>query len=369
MKNIALYIHIPFCSQKCFYCSFVIAVGQLHRMDEYCDSLILEMKKYQGKKISSIYFGGGTPSLLDDKNLEKIFSAMHKIFFIDENIEISFEVNPKDLKVANLPAIKKSGINRVSLGAQTFNDDFLKYLGRGHAANDIKETFHILENAGITNISLDLMFGFPQQTSPQIQHDIQIMTALNPKHISLYALTIEENSKFFVKNIQLNESEQQAEHYNLVVQSMNKAGFQQYEVSNFARPGFESKHNLNYWQGGDYIGLGVGAHSYVEGRRFSNISKIQDYIGKTQQGQSVEQESFVLDSNEQMMDMLLFGLRMNEGVDLEKIELKHKNRFDQRIHQKLVEFEQGGFIISQNRHIKVTDKGRLVLDELCARLI
>jgi oxygen-independent coproporphyrinogen-3 oxidase len=369
MQNNTLYIHLPFCSQKCFYCSFVIAVGQLHRMDEYCDALILEMKKYQGKFIKSIYFGGGTPSLIDQKNLQKIIKSIHENFSVEKNAEISFEVNPKDLKVENIPAIKEFGINRVSLGAQTFDDGYLKYLGRGHASNDIKDTFQILQNAGIKNISMDLMFGFPHQTSAQIKNDIQIMTALNPKHISLYALTIEENSKFFVKNIQLNESEQQGEHYNLVVTSMNKAGFHQYEVSNFARPGFESKHNLNYWQGGDYIGLGVGAHSYVEGRRFSNISKLQDYISKIQQGQSVEQDSVTLDSYEQMMDMLLFGLRMNEGVSLEKIQSKHKNVFHQSVKQKLSEFEQGGFIIAQNNHIKVTDQGRLVLDELCAQLI
>lgn len=365
----SLYIHIPFCERKCFYCSFVVSVGQKERMNDYCASIILEMQKYKNKRIQSIYLGGGTPSLLNQSNLENLTAAIYKNFLVDEAAEFTMEANPRDLDKQKLQTIRKVGVNRLSIGAQTFHDRHLKYLGRIHDSKDIFDTLNLVRSASFSNVSLDLIFGLPGQTTEEIEDDLQSIIGLKPQHVSLYSLTIEKNSRFFVKDVELHDSQLQAEHYQLVVNAMNASGLKQYEVSNFAQSGYESKHNSNYWLDGEYIGLGIGAHSYVGGRRFWNISKLHDYIAKAKLGESVEEGSQMLAVNERMMDALLFGLRMNRGVNLADIERKYGQSFDTEVRRKLHEFHQGGWIILDDHHCRASDSGRAVLDELAARLI
>lgn len=369
MKNCGLYIHIPFCEQKCFYCSFVIAVGQEHRMEEYAESLCAEMLVYQGVDIQTVYLGGGTPGFLKPEQLKKIFDCIHRHFSLHPQVEITLEANPQDLDSMKAKTIFDLGVNRLSIGAQSFHDDKLRYLGRKHTARNIQDAFDRARKAGIQNINLDLMYGFPNQTMSELEKDVNAITSLGAEHISLYTLTIEHNSRFFTKNLQLPDSEIQVEQYAFVKEFMEKKGYGQYEISNFSRKGFESRHNLNYWRGGEYIGLGIAAHSYIDGKRGWNISKLPDYIKRLKNGQSPQEESKRLSVLEQFMDAFLFGLRMNEGVDVEKLEKRFNVQLDEARKNILHQMLEHRLIVQDESWLRVTDQGRLVLDEICARLI
>jgi len=282
----SLYIHIPFCQKKCFYCSFVVSVGQEHQIDEYIDGLENEALNYRNTEIDTIYFGGGTPSYLNNAQLQRLINFIFKIFNINKNCECTIEINPEafDLKKAKL--LKSLGINRVSLGVQSFNDQVLKYLGRCHDSKTAINAYDVLRKAGFNNISIDLMYSFPNQTLSQIEQDVKAVTKLQCEHISLYSLMIEENSRFYTQKVHLNNDDQSAEYFKFVIGSLETNNFHQYEISNFAKPKKESIHNLNYWQGGDYIGLGIGAHSHQEGKRAWNVSKLSDYFMRIKNNES-----------------------------------------------------------------------------------
>jgi putative oxygen-independent coproporphyrinogen III oxidase len=365
--DMSLYVHIPFCERKCFYCSFVIAVGQTHRMDEYLTSIEQEMARYKGKTIRTIYIGGGTPSFLSTEQIDYLFSAIRRNFFIHPDTEITMEANPKDLDRDKLKQIREHGINRISVGVQTMNDARLSYLGRNHNSDDVVSTVHLVQEY-IPNLSLDLMYGFPQQTIEDIKQDIHAITRFNSEHLSLYTLTIEPNSRFFTQHVKLDD-EQLADQYCFVIDQLHKKGYEQYEVSNFAKKGFASKHNLNYWQGGDYIGIGVGAHSYVGGRRFWNVDKFSDYLKRMRDEGMAEAGDKILSTYDQFMDAFLFGLRMNAGIDLERLQRRFDCVLDEQRQNTLKQLEEAHFLRRDQQKIKVTDEGRIVLDELCSRLV
>lgn len=369
MKNRGLYIHIPFCEQKCFYCSFVIAVGQEHRMEEYVECVCAEMPAYRGMDIQTVYVGGGTPGFLKPEQLKKVFDGIHRHFSVHPRAEVTLEANPQDLDSTKANIIFDLGVNRLSIGAQSFHDDKLKYLGRKHTAQNVVEAFDQARKAGIKNINLDLMYGFPDQTMDELEKDVATITSLGAEHISLYTLTIENNSRFFTKNLQLPDSEIQVEQYAFVKEFMEKKGYGQYEVSNFSRKGFASRHNLNYWRGGEYIGLGIAAHSYIDGKRGWNISRLPEYMKRLKDGQSPQEESRHLSVTEQFMDAFLFGLRMNEGVDVEKLEKRFNVQLDDARKSVLHQMSEHHLIVKNESLWKVTDRGRLVLDEICARLV
>lgn len=369
MKNCGLYIHIPFCEQKCFYCSFVIAVGQEHRMEEYVECVCAEMLVYRGVDIQTVYVGGGTPGFLKAEQLKKIFDRVQYNFSLHSQAEVTLEANPQDLDSKKVKIIVDLGIHRLSMGAQSFHDDKLRYLGRKHTAQTILDAFDRARKAGFKNINLDLMYGFPNQTMSELEKDVRAITSLGAEHISLYTLTIEHNSRFFTKNLQLPESDIQVEQYTFVKEFMENKGYEQYEVSNFSKKGFESKHNLNYWRGGEYIGLGIAAHSYMNGKRFWNISKLPEYIQRLKNSQSPQEESKSLSVSEQFMDAFLFGLRMNEGVNVEKLEKRFDFQLDEARRGVLHQMVEHHLMIKDESLLRVTDQGRLVLDEICARLV
>ncbi len=369
LMNCGLYIHIPFCEQKCFYCSFVIAVGQEHRMKEYVDSLCVEMLAHRGIKMQTVYIGGGTPGFLASEQLKILFESIRKNFSLDKSVEITLEANPQDLDDQKTQCIFDLGVNRLSIGAQSFHDGRLQYLGRKHSAAMIIDAYHQARKIGFRNINLDLMYGFPHQTMIELEKDVQAITSLEAEHISLYTLTIEPNSRFFTKNLSLPESEIQVEQYVRVKELMNIKGYMQYEVSNFSKKGYESKHNLNYWKGGNYLGIGIAAHSYMNGKRFWNISKLSEYIQRLKQNQSSQEAFQNLSSSERFLDALLFGLRMNEGVNLNELEKKFNSQLDESRKNMLLQMVEHRLIEADDPWLRVTDQGRLVLDEICARLI
>ena len=365
----SLYIHIPFCEQKCFYCSFVVSIGQEHRIDTYIDCLEREAWHHQGETLKSIYIGGGTPTLISEQQLCKIFQIIHKSFKFSSDVEWTIEANPEGLKLSKLKYLKSEGVNRISLGVQSLNDNYLKYLGRNHDSSTAIYAYDQIRKAGFNNVNVDLMFSFPEQTMEELNTDVATLTQLGSEHVSLYTLTIEKNSKFYAQNIQLQDDRYQAQQYQFVCDALGEKGFQQYEISNFSKPNKISEHNLNYWLGGTYIGLGIGAHSHIGSKRSWNVSKLSEYITRLQKGLSVEEGSEELTSSNKMKEVVLFGLRMNRGVNIKQVTERFGCFLDGEQQKKINQFIKDGFFIKERDIIKVSAKGRLVLDELCVQLV
>lgn len=365
---ISLYIHIPFCEQKCFYCSFVVSVGQRHRVDDYLDCLSLEAKRYKGTECASVFLGGGTPSYLDADQLKRLFKIVEENFSVRPDAEYTIEANPESLDAAKLEALRSCGINRISLGVQSFHPHYLKYLGRNHDQFKARDTYHAIRDAGFTNVSLDLMFGFPKQTFEEIEQDVEMLTTLKSDHVSLYMLNLEENSRFYAQKIQLPDDDLQAKQYAMVLAGLERVGYRQYEISNFAKPGKESRHNLNYWQGGEYIGLGVGAHSYKDGKLFWNVSRLNVYMEKIRGSGFALDGSQQLDARGQLKQAVLIGLRMNRGVRVDAIQRVLHCSLSEEEQEGIEHFIRHGFFIREDGYLKATEKGRLVLDELCSKL-
>jgi oxygen-independent coproporphyrinogen-3 oxidase len=361
MIDHSLYIHIPFCSRKCLFCSFVIAVGQEHRREEYIYALACEMKRYEGKNIRTIYFGGGTPSMLDENHFDVLMEAIRKNFSFQHEIEITIEANPESINLKKMKFLRSQGFNRISLGVQSMNDRCLKFLGRNHDSSMAQKSYQVLREAGFENINLDLMYAFPGQSKEELESDIRAIASLGSEHLSLYTLTIEPNSRFFATQMKLDDDEKLAAHYLMIGRMLDAYGFRQYEVSNFAKPGFESKHNKNYWLGHPYIGLGVGAHGFSGQRRYWNTSNLQEYIQKSSRGEEVIAGFEDLTEEQRVMERVLFGLRMNEGIQWGIIPQSKQAQIHLWI--------KDGFLLLESNVLKTTDQGRLVLDELSSRLI
>lgn len=368
-KDPSLYIHIPFCQNKCYYCSFVVSIGQEQRVDAYLDGLALEAREFQGTKVETVYIGGGTPTFLNLQQLQKLISTIRTNFQFSENTEFTIEANPEGIDPAKADLLLELGINRVSLGVQSLNDKYLKVLGRCHDSAAALNAFDHLKAAGFDNINLDLMYSFPGQTESEIISDVKGITQLGSEHLSIYTLTIEKNSRFYAQKVLSQDDQSQAAQYTLVTKQLEVAGFRQYEVSNFAKPGKESQHNLNYWTGGNYIGLGIGAHSHHDGTRSWNILKLIPYIEKIHRGERVQENREDLDIQQRFLETFLIGLRMNEGVDLIRLEKQYNCKLTDEKVFLINDFIKNGFFIREGTRLKASDYGRLVLDELAVRLI
>lgn len=363
----ALYIHIPFCEKKCFYCSFVVSIAQENRMDSYLESVRQELMRYQAKPAGSVYIGGGTPSMLPEAGLEKLI-GMIKNYGVHSGAEWTIELNPESVDRKKIKLLKDGGVNRFSLGIQTFNERYLKYLGRNHSSNRARAAIEDLRREGIENISLDLIFGFPEQTMEELQRDLDEIITAGCLHVSLYALTVEAPSRFHAQRVRLDD-ERQGQQYSVIVEALSSAGFMQYEVSNFSLPGRESAHNMNYWMGGNYLGVGIGAHSHHDGVRRWNIPQLTEYIKRIQDGEDVTEGSERLSLSMRFSEALIFGLRMNRGLDIHQLEEKFYYRLDDHRRKTLALLIDSGMLVREGNWIKATSKGRLVLDEISARLI
>src|SRR3989338_2545388 len=347
----ALYVHVPFCEKKCFYCSFVVAIGKQHQVDTYLDCLELEAQKYTGTMVETVYLGGGTPTFLSIAQLQRLFVILRENFKYSSQAEFTAEANPEDLDPTKAKILYDLGVNRISLGAQTFKDNYLKYLGRCHDAKRALTAYEILRKTGFNNINVDLMYAFPDQTAEELAEDVKTVTGLRSEHLSLYTLTVDENSRFYAQKIQQKNKHEQGGQYEQVVALLEKFGFTQYEISNFAKPGHESRHNTNYWLGGNYIGLGVGAHSHHDGERFWNTSRFADYLTNLREGKSPQEGSERLNVEQRLVESLLLGLRRNEGVDLQDMEDRFGCALAPDKKQKIKAFIQEGFLWQGGRRL------------------
>lgn len=365
----SLYIHIPFCEKKCLYCSFAVAVGQAHRVDAYLDAILREASRYRGRRCRTVYIGGGTPTFLNPSQIGKFIAELGSIFDLSGCEEITVEANPEGLSVEKADVLKKTGVSRISLGVQSLKDDYLRSLGRVHDRRAALNAFALLRDAGFRNINLDLMFSFPGQTDREIEEDVRELGSLGSEHVSLYSLTIEPHSRFFARNVRLADSEERARQYVLIVRLLGEYGFEQYEVSNFAKPGYQSCHNISYWRSEDYLGLGMSAHSHIDGRRFWNVTRLSEYLVRISgEGDPLENEE-TLPPPKRFMETLLIGLRMNAGVCIPELEERFNCRLDAARQEKIRQFVDLGLLVQDRGVLRAPLEGFLVLDEICAQLV
>ncbi|UJF35045.1 radical SAM family heme chaperone HemW [Paenibacillus hexagrammi] len=342
----AVYIHIPFCTNKCHYCDFNSYVLKDQPVMEYLDALEREMeltvRQYPVEKVETIFVGGGTPTVLLPNQMERFLNMVRTYFPVDpEQVEFSMEANPGTTDEEKLAAMKEGGVNRISFGVQSFNNELLAAIGRIHNTDDVYRSLENAKKLGFRNLSIDLMFGLPKQTVEIMKATLQEALALDLQHYSIYSLKVEENTLFhtlFQRNqLPLPSEEEEVDMYLLIMQTLMEAGYGQYEISNFAKPGFESRHNSKYWLNHSYYGLGAGAHGYMRGQRHMNIKGIQPYIDATKSGLPV-MEQFEVTRQEAMEDFMMVGLRMLKGVNNADFSQQFGSKIEEHFEQALTKW-------------------------------
>lgn len=368
-----LYIHIPFCESRCIYCGFY-STTSLKLRDDYTDALCREMQMRPAKAalgsnetIETIYLGGGTPSQLNGSQLNQIFSAIRKNYTLAENMEITMECNPDDVTGDFCETLKQLPINRISMGAQTFCNERLRFLHRRHNAGEVEEAVTRLRNIGIRNISIDLMFGFPEESLSQWMSDIRHAIQLDVEHISAYSLMYEEGTPLYhmLKQGKISEIDEETSRkmYETLIDQLTGAGYEHYEISNFARPGFRSRHNSSYWHEVPYIGIGAAAHSYNRKQRSWNIENIQTYIRSIGDG-ILPSESERLDISTRYNDLITTALRTSDGINLMKMEQEFGKELADRLLQEAQSHISRGLMKIKNGRLSLTREGLYISDDV-----
>ncbi len=368
-----LYIHIPFCKSRCSYCDFATDVYRNNdAVERYVSALCSEIQNSKFKiqdSFETVYFGGGTPSLLSSKQLEKILETIYKTFLIDENIEFTLEMNPATVSLEKLKDFKSLGVNRASFGVQTFDDKALKVLARGHDSRDARNTFELLRKAKFENISFDLIGGLPNQTLKDWEKNLDEALKMSPEHLSLYLLEIHEGTplaeQIRTQRQPMPDEDLAGEMYEMMVEKVSEHGFNQYEISNFAKPTFESKHNNKYWLCEPVIGFGVSAHSF-DGtqKRWSNERGTNQYVSLVERGKSTIIETESLTQKQLSSEFAFLNLRLAKGLSLADFE----NRFGYDLRNKysdaLKQFENIGLLEFSGNSLRLTKKGFVYSNEV-----
>ena len=369
MKKSAIYIHIPFCKVKCIYCDFYSITNREKQIPLFTKLLIEEInsyRRYNKKKweFNTIFFGGGTPSILPVKNIEKILIQLDDVFDISNVKEITLEANPGEASFNFLNDIKKIGINRLSIGFQSFNDEVLKKLGRYHRSNDCFKTFKNARKAGFKNINTDMIFNIPNLSTNQWIGDIKKLISIEPEHISAYSLTVEPSTKLFNlvrNNKMLMPSEQiDIEQFLITKDILMKNKYFQYEISNYSKKNMECKHNLNYWESNPYISFGPSAHSYDTKKRWWNVKSLDKYLSLVGNGKLPVENFEILKKQDKYNEMILNGLRLTKGISLNKIKKFHKNHL---IYLKDLT-KKWDCIDLSNGYLKLNKNGMLFVDNI-----
>ncbi|MBQ8886739.1 MAG: radical SAM family heme chaperone HemW [Candidatus Gastranaerophilales bacterium] len=356
------YIHIPFCLRKCNYCSFVSGKN-IQDKEQYLNALFQEIKsKYKKEKLKTLYIGGGTPSLLEPNEIENIIS----LFNFEEKPEITIEINPETITKEKVNGFRVAGVNRASLGVQTFNDNILKIIGRKHSEKDVFNAIEDIKNTGINNISIDLIYGLPTQTIEIFNQDIEKALSLDIQHISSYGLKIEEGSFFYNNQLQnLPDDEKQAEMFLHLCSKLKQNHFEHYEISNFSKVGYTSQHNTAYWKNKNYYGFGLNASGYENNIRYKNTLKIKDYINNPLK----KEEENKLSIQEIMEEEIFLALRLKEGLNITDFNEKFKMNFEQK-YQKIIEkYSSLGLLKVENSHCRLTENGFLLSNDIMSEFI
>ena len=375
--NLGLYLHIPYCLHKCGYCDFNSHPENQEESVRYVEALLSELKFYSTtlKKYSvlTVFMGGGTPTILPPRQLKKILQTVRQNFNLTLDCEITIEANPATIKLETLQEIRSAGYNRISIGVQSFDEKELQLLERVHNEEEIHSTVHRARAANFKNLSMDLMFALPDQTIEKWQSHLKQAIAKNPDHLSTYNLTIEPATAFFKLHekgkLCLPHEDIQLEMYKITIQALEDAGYTQYEISNFSKPSMESQHNINYWNNGEYLGVGAGASSYLNGERFKNVNLPSIYI------REIEAKSNAIDTRERleplqaMGETLMLGLRLLKGISIDVFENRFQVSF-QKVYGKAVEslLNQELITFNQNR-IALSRKGLFLADSVILKFM
>lgn len=375
MKNIGIYVHIPFCISKCLYCNFNSYADKNNLHTEYIQALISEINSYKNNKyiVDTIFIGGGTPSLMPDGAISTIVSEIRKNFAVESNAEITIECNPNSVTATKAMEWKEAGINRVSIGLQTTNDRLLKLIGRSHNKKDYLNAVDIIRNAGISNINTDCLIGLPKQKMSDIKHTLKIVTKLQCTHISAYSLIVEKDTpldRMIANNeLSLPKEEKTLGMYEYVYKFLKENGYNRYEVSNFAKKDFECKHNLHTWQMCEYLGFGAGAHSYINGVRYSNVLGVEEYIDAIKEGNLPVENKEKISNTEKFEETIMLGLRTKYGIDLDEIKKNFKIDLLKSKKETINSLLSNGLINLIYNRIIPTDLGFTVLNQIIVDLV
>ncbi|WP_432646810.1 radical SAM family heme chaperone HemW [Mitsuokella sp.] len=374
-KQWGVYIHIPFCRQKCFYCDFPSFAGRERYESDYIDALCREMAVqgalYRGKwgRPATVYMGGGTPSILPFELMEKLLQKLQAVFGISEKsgqnhgkpLEFTVECNPGTIAPAYLKMLHEHGVNRLSFGVQTFDDALLKRIGRIHTGAQAGEAMNLAREAGFQNVSMDLIYGLPGETQAMLLYDLETMISLQPEHISIYGLQLEEGTAFAkmqaMGKLHLPDEDAVEKMYDTMTSFLPQHGYARYEISNFAKPGFESRHNLSYWQDVPYLGLGAAAHSYLEGQRYENEKEISLYIEGIRSGKSVRHEEEPATRAITMEEFAFLALRTAQGIDKRHFAEKFGVPLEKIYGDALKKLERQGLLTEDGDFVHLTEFG------------
>ncbi|TCK98403.1 anaerobic coproporphyrinogen III oxidase [Natranaerovirga hydrolytica] len=365
MKPLSLYIHLPFCKRKCYYCDFLSFEANPAKQEDYIKALIKEIKAYtdvlENYHIESIFMGGGTPSILSSANIEKIWHSINEKCHLSQTIESTIEINPGTVDKKKLQTYQDNGINRLSIGLQSTEDDLLKKIGRVHSYNEFLQTYWLARQMGFKNINIDLIFGLPNQSLRNWKDTLEKVVKLQPDHISAYSLIIEKDTPFYnlyqkgeVKDI---EESLEREMYYVAQKTLKDAGYKQYETSNFAKEGFECYHNKAYWTDKEYLGLGLGASSYMNGVRQKNTESLTHYINQSFDLNEIIETKHIITKKEHMEEYMFLGLRLIKGVSKKEFETTFNVSIEAIYGDVLNNLEKEQFIRHDKDQVCLTQKG------------
>lgn len=363
-KNLNLYIHIPYCKARCRYCNFYVVAGRTPHLPLYFKALKKELESYgdlSKYKINTIYFGGGTPSLVDAASIKDFINFIKDNYNIDKDLDISLEANPENISAQKLEEYYLAGIRRLSIGLQSWQNNILKYLGRLYTIEEFLEYYTIVKKSPIKNINIDLIFGIPNQTFEDWKSSVDNVINLNPSHISCYSLEVDERSIYGVMEqkglFKRGDEDLDRKMYKYACSALQKAGFIHYEISNFAKPNFESKHNLAIWNGEEYIGLGASAHSYFKNTRFNNVYDIDKYVLLNLKGKNSKEEIIQIDENQRILEYILLQLRLIKGLSYKNFKDKFGFNFKQKYSEVIERLSNKKLIINSSTHLILSEKG------------
>ena len=371
-KPTSAYVHIPFCTQICYYCDFSKVFIKNQPVDSYLEHLLEEFRSYDIQKLRTLYIGGGTPTALSAPQLEVLLDGLTKNLDLSVLEELTIEANPGDLDADKIAVLKHSPVNRVSLGVQTFDDKMLKKIGRSHLEKDIYENIDRLKLAGFDNISIDLIYALPGQTMDQVKENVAKAISLDIPHMSLYSLILENHTVFMNRmrrgKLPLPKEELEAEMFEYIIAELERAGFEHYEISNFSKPDFESRHNLMYWDNAEYYGIGAGASGYVDGVRYKNHGPIRHYLSAVEAGNARITEE-LLSQKEQMEEEMFLGLRKKSGVSIARFEEKFGRSFEGIYGEIVKDLTQQGLMQIDGDRVRMTKRGLFLGDTVAERFI
>lgn len=375
MKQTAIYIHIPFCDHKCIYCDFYSIINY-DNVKNYLDALLKEielrsLEHSSGREIISIFFGGGTPSFMEPDYIGRIIESIKVKFDVRKDVEVTIETNPGTVTKDKLQAFKSVGINRISIGIQSFNESELKFLTRIHDSKTAIDTVYSSADAGFENISIDLIFNLPNQTKEIWNENLQIATSLPIKHISAYSLILEKgtilNKMVLDGKVQMQDSDHDANLYEFTISQLEEKRFKQYEVSNFAKDGLECMHNNVYWRYHDYLGFGTSAHSFINSQRWWNYSSLNFYIEKMKNGSPIA-GSEILTSDQRHDEYVMLALR-SKGIDINDYKSNFDGNWLTQKEELINKYSSDGFLVLEDNFIKFSPKGYSLCDEIVSNLL